>query len=100
MKRPTTLPSWVERLFRGSNLDNVKIIKRVIVSVTGATVLLSFGIRVAEFELASFFYGKSRAKFQKTFGKSEKSQFVALSIERMTDSSCYIIGILISVVSH
>ena len=40
MKRPSTLPSWVERRFRGSNLDNVKIIKRVIVSVVGATVLL------------------------------------------------------------
>src|SRR5437899_539404 len=31
---------WVKRLFRTSNLDNVKIIKRVIVSVVGATVLL------------------------------------------------------------
>jgi len=31
---------WVKRLFRTPNRDNVKIIKRVIISVVGATVLL------------------------------------------------------------
>src|SRR5882724_7245975 len=40
MKQPDTPLRWVKRLFRTSNLDNVKIIKRVIVSVVGATVLL------------------------------------------------------------
>src|SRR5437016_14399377 len=40
MKRPTTLPRWMKRLFSVSNLENIKIVKRVIVSVVGATVLL------------------------------------------------------------
>jgi tellurite resistance protein TerC len=40
MKEPGTPLRWVKRLFRTSNLNNVKIIKRVIVSVVGATVLL------------------------------------------------------------
>ena len=40
MKQPGTPLRWVKRVFRTSNLDNVKIIKRVIVSVVGATVLL------------------------------------------------------------
>src|SRR5213596_1736407 len=40
MKQPVTPLRWVKRLFRTPNLDNVKIIKRVIVSVVGATVLL------------------------------------------------------------
>ncbi len=40
MKQLGTLPRWVERLFRSSHLDNVKIIKRVIASVVGTTVLL------------------------------------------------------------
>src|ERR1700745_3427886 len=40
MKQSGTPLSWIKRLFRTSNLDNVKIIKRVIVSVVGATVLL------------------------------------------------------------
>src|SRR5437867_10135031 len=40
MKQPGTPLRWVKGLFRTSNLDNVKIIKRVIVSVVGATVLL------------------------------------------------------------
>src|SRR5213592_4218518 len=40
MKQPGTPLRWVKGLFRTSNLDNVKIIKGVIVSVVGATVLL------------------------------------------------------------
>src|SRR5213080_580617 len=40
MKQSGTPLRWVKGLFRTSNLDNVKIIKRVIVSVVGATVLL------------------------------------------------------------
>src|SRR5258708_12056422 len=40
MKRPTALPRWIKRLFSVWNLENVKIVKRVIVSVVGATVLL------------------------------------------------------------
>ena len=40
MKQPGTPLHWIKRLFRTSNLDTVKIIKRVIVSVVGATVLL------------------------------------------------------------
>ena len=40
MKQPGTPLRWVKWLFRTPNLDNVKIIKRVIVSVVGATVLL------------------------------------------------------------
>ena len=40
MKQPGTPLRWVKRFFRTSNLDNVKIIKRVIVSFVGATVLL------------------------------------------------------------
>src|SRR5438034_11387916 len=40
MKRPTALPRWMKRLFSVWNLDNVKVVKRVIVSVVGVTVLL------------------------------------------------------------
>src|SRR5258708_39715568 len=40
MKRPTALPRWIKRLFSVWNLENVKIVKRVIVSVVGVTVLL------------------------------------------------------------
>lgn len=40
MKRPNTLPGWMTRLFSVLNLENIKIVKRVIVSVVGATVLL------------------------------------------------------------
>lgn len=40
MKQAATPSRWIERLFRNPNVDNVKIIKRVIVSVVGATVLL------------------------------------------------------------
>jgi tellurite resistance protein TerC len=40
MKQPGTPLRWVKRLSRTPNLNNVKIIKRVIVSVVGATVLL------------------------------------------------------------
>ena len=40
MKRPNTLPRWMKRLFSVLNLENIKIVKRVIVSVVGATVLL------------------------------------------------------------
>ena len=40
MKRPTTLPRWMKRLFSGLHVENIKVVKRVIVSVVGATVLL------------------------------------------------------------
>src|SRR5206468_6595437 len=40
MKRPTALPRWMKRLFSVWNLENVKIVRRVIVSVVGVTVLL------------------------------------------------------------
>ena len=40
MKRPTALPRWMKRLFSVWNLENVKVVKRVIVSVAGVTVLL------------------------------------------------------------
>ena len=37
MKPSITLPRWIKRI---SNLENIKVVKRVIVSVVGATVLL------------------------------------------------------------
>src|SRR5213076_268662 len=40
MKRPTTLPRSMKRLFSGLNVENIKVVRRVIVSVVGATVLL------------------------------------------------------------
>ncbi len=40
MKPPITLPRWLKRLLSVWNLANIKIVKRVIVSVVGATVLL------------------------------------------------------------
>src|SRR5438034_4148959 len=40
MKRPTTLPRWMKRLFSGLHVENIKIVRRVIVSVVGVTVLL------------------------------------------------------------
>src|SRR5437667_4120801 len=40
MKRPTTLPRWMKRLFSGLHVENIKVVKRVIVSVVGATVML------------------------------------------------------------
>src|SRR6266567_4439781 len=40
MKRPTALPRWMKRLFCALHVENVKVAKRVIASVVGATVLL------------------------------------------------------------
>ena len=40
MKRPTALPRWMKRFVRTWNLENIKVVRRVIVSVVGATVLL------------------------------------------------------------
>src|SRR6266498_753377 len=40
MKRPTTLPHWMKRLFSFWNLENIKIVRRIIITVIGATVLL------------------------------------------------------------
>jgi uncharacterized protein (TIGR02611 family) len=40
MKRPTTFPRWMKRLFSLWNVENIKIVRRIIVSVVGATVLL------------------------------------------------------------
>src|SRR5216117_3353335 len=40
MKRPTALPRWMKRLFCALHVENVKVAKRVVVSVVGATVLL------------------------------------------------------------
>jgi uncharacterized protein (TIGR02611 family) len=40
MKRPITPPRWMKRLLSVWNLENIKIVKRVIVSVIGVTVLL------------------------------------------------------------
>jgi tellurite resistance protein TerC len=40
MKRPTTVPRWMKRLFSGLHVENIKFVRRVIVSVVGATVLL------------------------------------------------------------
>src|SRR6266404_357787 len=39
-KRPTAFPRWMKRLSSIWNFENIKIVKRVIVSVVGATVLL------------------------------------------------------------
>jgi uncharacterized protein (TIGR02611 family) len=40
MKRSNDSPSWINRLFSFWNLENIKVVKRVIISVVGATVLL------------------------------------------------------------
>ena len=40
MKLRTTLPHWMKRFFSILHVENVKVAKRVIVSVVGATVLL------------------------------------------------------------
>jgi len=40
MKQSTRSPSWMNRLLSVWNLENIKVVKRVIVSVVGATVLL------------------------------------------------------------
>src|SRR5436189_902947 len=40
MKRPTALPRSMKRLFSVWKLENVKVVRRVIVSVVGVTVLL------------------------------------------------------------
>jgi tellurite resistance protein TerC len=39
MKR-LTIPRWVKRLFGVLHVENIKVVRRVIVSVVGATVLL------------------------------------------------------------
>ena len=39
-RRSTGFPSWTKRLASVWNLENIKIVKRVIVPVVGATVLL------------------------------------------------------------
>jgi tellurite resistance protein TerC len=40
MKQGITMPAWSKRLLSVFNLENVKVVKRIIVSVIGATVLL------------------------------------------------------------
>ncbi|HEX3599950.1 MAG TPA: PGPGW domain-containing protein [Lacipirellulaceae bacterium] len=40
MKWLTPLPRWMKRLFSVWNLQNIKIVRRVIISVIGASVLL------------------------------------------------------------
>jgi uncharacterized protein (TIGR02611 family) len=40
MKRSTILPHWMKRLFSGLHVENIKIVRRVIVSVVGTTILL------------------------------------------------------------
>jgi uncharacterized protein (TIGR02611 family) len=40
MKQPAALPQWIKRLHEAANAGNIKIVKRVIVSIIGATVLL------------------------------------------------------------
>ena len=40
MKQPTTLPRWIKRLFSVWNLENIKIVRRIVVTVIGATVLV------------------------------------------------------------
>jgi uncharacterized protein (TIGR02611 family) len=39
MKR-LTIPRWMKRLFSVSHVENIKVVRRVIVSVLGATILL------------------------------------------------------------
>ena len=39
MKR-LTIPRWMKRLFSVLHVENIKVVRRVIVSVVGATVLL------------------------------------------------------------
>ncbi len=41
MKQSTRSPSWKKRLFGIWNTENIKIVRRVIVTVIGATVLLT-----------------------------------------------------------
>jgi uncharacterized protein (TIGR02611 family) len=40
MKRPTAISRWMKRLSSIWNLENIKVVKRVIISVVGVTVLL------------------------------------------------------------
>jgi tellurite resistance protein TerC len=40
MKRRIRSPAWVNRLLQAAKLDNIKVVRRVIVSVVGATVVL------------------------------------------------------------
>src|SRR5438876_6105875 len=40
MRRPTAVPRWMNRLFSFLKSENIKVVKRVIVSVVGATLLL------------------------------------------------------------
>ncbi|PYI52807.1 MAG: hypothetical protein DMC62_06420 [Verrucomicrobia bacterium] len=58
MKRPTTLPRWMKRLFSVWNLENVKIVKRVIVSVVGVTVLM-IGIALLVLPGPAFVVGRA-----------------------------------------
>jgi uncharacterized protein (TIGR02611 family) len=40
MKQTTRSPFWMKRLFSLWNVENIKVVRRVIVSVVGATVIL------------------------------------------------------------
>ena len=40
MKRGIRSPAWINRLLQAAKLDNIKVVRRVIVSVVGATVVL------------------------------------------------------------
>jgi uncharacterized protein (TIGR02611 family) len=39
MQRPTR-PSWIQRLLSSWNVENIEVVRRVIITVIGATVLL------------------------------------------------------------
>lgn len=40
MKPESRLPPWIKRLLEAANAGNIKVVKRVIVSIIGVTVLL------------------------------------------------------------
>ena len=40
MKQSAALSRWIKRLLEAANVSNIKVVKRVIVSIIGVTVLL------------------------------------------------------------
>ena len=40
MKQPSNRPPWIQRILSLWNTDNIKVVRRIIVSVIGVTVLL------------------------------------------------------------
>jgi len=74
-EQPIGSPSWTQRLFSVLNFANIKIVKRVIVSVVGATVLLiGIALLVCQDQRSSLFRWDSPSLQLSTRGRDAGSK--------------------------